>query len=169
MVAAVKIHEMTGSRVGFDKTSGRIRFEDSNATIVDRDNRLQVPSAGTNYSFTKQIRCFVATPPSIDLQNFAAYSDGANDFGTGIDVEYDTVATTLGAAFRTATRTDITGSTFFTATSLTAIDLTQNIASSEFAGTGYKAKILRMQMSVANTAAAGSLDGESLTIKYDES
>ena len=123
-----------------------------------------MPSAGTNYSFTKQVRCYVATAPSIDLQNIYAYTDGVNSFGTGIDVQYDTAA----SIFLTATRTNINGSALFTATVGFPIKLSQGLASTEFYGTGYKAKLLRMQMSVANTAAPGSLVGETLTLSYDD-
>ena len=164
MAAAVKIHELTASQSGVDKTSGTVRFKNANSTLVDNDDRLQVPASGTNYSFTKQLRMYVATAPSVDLQNLKAYSDGANGFGTGIGVQYDLAATT----FVTPASTNISGTDLFTAVSGTPIDMDSGLASSAFLGTGYKGKILRTQMSVADTAGAGQLNTEVLTLSYDE-
>lgn len=164
MTAAVKIHEMTASRSGYDKTSGTVRFKSVSATIVDTANRLQVPAAGTIYSFWKQLRLYVATAPSVDLQNLRAYTDGVNSFGTGIGVQYDMQA----SSHITPASSDISGTDLFTASISTPIDLDSGLASSAFLGTGYKGKLLRMQMSVANTAAPGTLSAETLTMAYDE-
>lgn len=165
MAATVKIYELTASRAGVDKTSGTVRFKNVNSTIVDSNDRLQVPSSGTNYSFTKQLRLYVATAPSVDLQNLAAYSDYSNNFGTGIGVQYDTAAT----MFKTPASADISGTDLFTSGPSTPIDLDDALASTEFLGTGFKGEILRLQMSVASLANPGQLTAETLTFSYDES
>lgn len=164
MTAAVKIYEMTASRSGWDKTSGTVRFKSVSATIVDSENRLQVPGSGTIYSFWKQLRMYVATAPSIDLQNLRAYTDGVNSFGTGIGVQYDLEAT----KHVTPASLNISGTDLFTASISTSIDLDSGLASTAFLATGFKGKLLRIQMSVANTAAPGQLSTETLTMAYDE-
>lgn len=164
MVAAVKIHEMTASRDGVDKTSGTIRFKDANSTLVDTSDRVQVPSSGTKYSFWKQLRIYVATAPSVDLQNLKAYTDGANSFGTGISMQYDTQAT----IYITPASSNISGASLFDAVAGTPIDMDAGLASSEWKGTGYKGKLLRLQMSVQSTAGPGQLSTEQLSMAYDE-
>ena len=164
MTAAVKIHEMTASRSGYDKTSGTVRFKSVNAIIVDSENRLQVPGSGTIFSFHKQLRMYVATAPSVDLQNLKAYTDGVNSFGTGIGVQYDLEA----SSYSTPASLDISGTDIFTASISTPIDMDSGLASSAFLGTGYKGKLLRVQMSVGSSAAPGTLSAEVLSIAYDE-
>ena len=165
MPAAVKIHEMTASTAGVDKTSGTIRFKSANSTLVDTSNRLSVPGVGTNRSFTKQIRFYVATAPSVDIQNLAAYTDGANSFGTGVSVAYTYSAT---ENFVSNASSDISGADLFDAVAGTPIDMDAACASSEFLGTGYKGGTLKLQMAVASTASAGTLSAETLTMSYDE-
>lgn len=165
MTAVVKIHELTASQDGVDKTDETVRFKNVNSTLVDSDDRLQVPQAGTNYSFTKQLRVYVATAPSIDLQNLQAYSDGANDFGTDVGVQYDTV---LGTSFAANASADISGTDLFTRGPATRIDMDAGLASSAFLGTGYKGLMLRLQMSVGSSAGPGALSAETLSMSYDE-
>jgi len=165
MPAGVKIHELTASRAGVDKTSGIVRFKSVNSTLVDTDDRLQVPTSGTNYSFTKQLRIYVATAPSVDLQNLQAYSDG-DGFRASIGVQYDTSAT----LFAVNASADIAGTDLFTRGPATKIDMDAGLASTAFLGTGYKGLLLRLQMSVAPSAEPGSLaaSAETLTFSYDE-
>lgn len=166
MTAAVKIHELTASQEGVDKTDGIVRFKNANSTLVDNDDRLQVPTSGTNYSFTKQLRMYVATAPSVDLQNLQAYSDGAG-FRASIGVQYDTLTAT---SFAANASTDISGTDLFTRGPATKIDMDAGLASTEFLGTGYKGLMLRLQMSIAPSAEAGSLaaSAETLSMSYDE-
>lgn len=165
MAAAVKIHEMTASTTGVDKTDGTVRFKSANSTLVDTSNKISIPASGTNYSFTKQLRFYVATPPPVDLQSLAAYSDYSNDLGTGVGVQYDYSATTH---YTTPASLDISGTDLFTSGPSTPIDMDAACASSEWLGTGYKGGCLKLQMSIASLAAAGSLSAETFTMSYSE-
>lgn len=162
MAATVQIHEMTGTSAGVDKTSGTVRFKSADETSVDSNNRLQIPGSGTIYSYTKHLRFNFQTAPQTDIQNLRAYSDGANNFGTGVGVQYD-----VNAGFTTNVNTNIVGTDLFTKTSGSPIDVDAN-NTGPHTGTGYKGDFLRLQMSVASTASPGSLTGETVTFAYDE-
>lgn len=162
MAADVQIHELTAAATGVDKTAGTVRFKSADETTVDTNNRLTVPGSGTNYSYTKQLQAFFNTAPSVDIQDLEAYSDGANNFGTGIGVQYD-----VQSAFQTQVNTDIAGTDLFTADSGTPIDMDAT-NTGPHTGTGYKGDILRVQMSIDATASQGVLATESLTLAYTE-
>ena len=165
MPATVQIYELTASKAGTDKTSGTVRFKMADDQTVDTNDRMQVPSSGTNYSFTKQLRLYVATAPSVDLQTLEAYSDGANGFGTGVGAQYDTL---LGTSFAANATTNISGTDLFTRGPATRIDMDAGLASTAFVGVGFKGLILRTQLSVASLASAGTLSAENLTFSYSE-
>jgi len=165
MVAAVKIYELTASRAGVDKTASLMRFKSANSTTIDTANRLEIPAAGKNYSFSKYARMYVATGPSVDLQNLKAYTDGTKSWRTGINMQYKTMAT----MFTANSSLDINGTPLFTASAGFPILLGQGLASTAFLATGFKGKLLKLQM----TASAGADPGllatqEVLTLAYDE-
>ena len=162
MAATVKIYEMTADAAGVDKTSETVRFKSADETTVDTTNRLQIPAADTDYSYTKQLRVNVTVAPSVDIQNLEAYTDGANGFGTGVGVQYD-----VSGSFEANVDTDISGTDLFTKTSGSPIDL-DAINAGPHTGTGYKGDFLRLQMSIGSTASPGSLTPEDLTISFDE-
>ena len=165
MAANVQIHEMSNATTGVDKTSGTVRFKSADEATVDTNNRLQIPGAGTDYSYTKQLRAYFNSAPSVDIQNLRAYSDGGNGFGTGVGVQYDVPAGGLGTFPNV--NTNIAGTDLFTKTSGSPIDLDVN-NTGPHTGTGYKGDILRLQMTVASTASSGQLTAETLTVAYDE-
>lgn len=162
MAATVQIHEMTGTSTGVDKTSGTVRFKSADETAVDTNNRLTVPAAGTNYSYTKQLRFYFSTGPSVDIQNLRAYSDGSNGFGTGVGLNY-----TLSGSFAANINTNISGTDIFSKTSGSPIDLDAT-NTGPHSSTGYKGDFLRTQITVASTASPGTLTAETLTFAYDE-
>ena len=165
MAATVQIHEMSAATTGVDKTSGTVRFKAADDSTVDTNDRLQIPAAGSIYSYTKHVRFYFSTAPSVDIQNLRAYTDGANGFGTGVGVQYDVPAGGAGTFPNIATT--ISGTDLFTKTSGSPIDL-DAINTGPHTGTGYKGDHLRMQMSVASTASPGQLTAETLTLAYDE-
>jgi len=162
MAADVQIHEVTDTNTGVDKTSGTVRFKSANETTVDTSNRLQIPAGGEDWSYTKQLRFYFNSAPSVDIQNLAAYTDGSSGFGTGVSVDYDTHT-----SFQTQTDADISGADVFGATAGSSINLATYNAG-PYTGTGYKGDFLRLQMGVASTANPGTLSAETLTFSYDE-
>ena len=162
MAATVEIHEMLSDSSGADKTSDTVRFKSADETAVGTTNRITIPAADTAYSYTKQLRFYFSTGPSVDITNLRAYTDGTNSFGTGVGVQYD-LAGTWGANIYT----NIAGTNIFTKTSGSVIDL-DSINVGAHTGTGYKGDFLRVQMTVASTANPGTLSAETLTFAYDE-
>lgn len=162
MAATVQIHEMSALETGVDKTSSTVRFKSADENTVDTNNRLTIPAAGTDYSYTKQLRFYVSVAPDTDLQNLEAYSDGANGFGTGVGVQYD-----VNGTFQTQVDTDISGTDLFTSDSGSPIDM-DSVNTGPHTGTGYQGDLLRLQMTVASTASPGTLTAETLTFAYDE-
>lgn len=163
MAATVQIWEMTTNTQGVDKTSDTVRFKSADETTVNSDNRLQIPGGGSDYSYTKQLRANITVAPSVDLTNLRAYSDGSNDFGTGVGVQYDVQET-----FQTQTDADISGTDLFTKESGDPIDMDGNNDTEGKTDTGNYGDHLRLQMSVASTASPGALSTETLTFAYDE-
>jgi len=160
MTATVQIHEYTATDTGVDKTSDTIRFKSAVETTVDTSNRLTIPAADTDYSYTKQVRLYATVAASTSLEDVTAYSDGASGFGTGVQIFYDTAGEWVAE-----TDADISGTDFFTKTSGATIDLG---GSDITAVTGYFGDVLRLQMHITSTASPGALTPETLTMTYDE-
>jgi hypothetical protein len=162
MAATVQIHEMTGASAGVDKTSGTVRFKSADETSVDSNNRIQIPGSGTTYSYTKTLRFYFSTGPTVDITNLRAYSDGGNGFGTGVGCQYST-----SGSWASNVNTNISGTDLFTKNSGSPIDLDVT-NTGPHTGTGYKGDFLRLQLTVADTAGPGQLTAETLTFAYDE-
>ena len=160
MTATVQIHEYTATDTGVDKTSDTVRFKSAVETTVDTSNRLTIPAADTDYSYTKQLRLYATVAASVSLEDVAAYSDGSSGFGTGVEIYYDTAAEWVAE-----TDADISGTDLFTKTSGATIDLG---GSDITALTGYFGDVLRLQMHITSTASPGALTPETLTMTYDE-
>ncbi len=176
MAATVQIHEMSAITTGIDRTrtgappgtpgSNLIVFRANDSNEQNNANPIQVPVAGSNYSFTKQLRLNVTVAPVTQLENLRCYSDGSNNLGTGLDIQYDKSGT-----FQTQVDTNIAGTGFFTSSSGAPIDM-DAVNTGPFVGTGYIGDLLRLQMSVASTAQPGEsapTTGEPITFAYDES
>lgn len=166
MVATVQIHEMTGTSTGVDKTSGTIRFKSSDNTTVDTNNRLQIPAAGDNYSYTKNLRAYMEAPPDTDIQDLEWYSDGSSGFGTGVAVSVKAVGT-----FTTNVDAQMTGgSDLFGYTSGSPLDGDGNNAGPFDSGDDdtYIGDIILMQMIVSSTATPKTLTPENWTLSYTE-
>jgi hypothetical protein len=164
MAGVLQIHEMTNTNTGVDKTSDTVRFKSADETSVDASNRLQIPGAGTDYSYTKHLRGYVSSAPDTDFSNLQAYSDGGGFSDTWVAVEYDVTQT-----FATNTDGDISGTDLFTKTAGSTIDMDSwDTTWTAGEGTGYWGSNLRLQMSVGSGASPGTLTAETLTVSYDE-
>jgi len=165
MAATVQVHEMTAAGAGVDKTSGTLRYKAANDQTVDSNDRLQIPGAGSIYSYTKHVRFYFQSAPSVDIQNLRMYSDGGNGLGTGVGLQYDIPGGGLGTFPNI--NTNIAGTDIFTKTSGAPIDM-DAINTGPHTATGYKGDHVRTQMSVASTATQGQTPSETLTFAYDE-
>ena len=162
MGATVQIHEMTATNDGVDKTSGTVRFKSADETATGTTNRLVIPAADTDYSYTKHLMFKVTVAPSVDIQNLRAYVTDTTDFDayTGISVEYD-----VNTQYSANTDADIEGGNLFSTTDPIDMDAT---GTSVYTETGYYGQTLRLQMHVASTASPGVLTAAVLTFAYDE-
>jgi len=162
MVATVLIGEKNGTSGTFtDKTSGTIRFKNADNATVDTNNPLVVPTAGTEYSYEKWLRLKITVAPDTQITNPKFYTDGANGFGTGVNMYAKAVTTYATPAEATGTGgyTDA-----FTYTSGSALTL----GTGTYTATGEFADHTVAMMTVATTASQGSLVAETCTWSYDE-
>ena len=165
MTAAMKIHEMSASMTGTDKSASTVRFKLADDATIDSSDPITVPSGNySNHSYHKKLRMFCATAPSTQIDNLQMYSDGSSGFGTGVTVN----ATNHGVTF-TANATgplaggkDLFGFISGAAMNIDAID------TAALTATGYGGDIVALQMEVASTAGAGALTDETITFSYDE-
>lgn len=165
MAASIQIHEMSAAAAGVDKTSGTLRFKAADNSTVDTNDRIQIPGAGSVYSYTKHTRFYFVSGPSVDIQNLRMYSDGSNGLGTGVGLQYDIPAAGLGTFPNI--NTNIAGTDIFTKTSGSPIDM-DAINTGPHTGTGYKGDHIRKQMSVSSAATQGQTPSETLTYAFDE-
>ncbi len=86
MPATVLVREKNGAgEVATDKTSGTVRFRNTDAATVDLNNPLIVPVANREYSYEKWLRMQIgATGPSSQITNLEFYMDGAKGWAAGI-------------------------------------------------------------------------------------
>ena len=169
MAGVLEIHEVTSTVTGVDKTSGTVRFKSADETSVDTANRIQIPAAGTDYSYTKQLRGYVSSAPDTDFSNLVAYTDGTGFADAQVTVEYDVTYTT--GTFATNVDTDIGGTDLFTATVGSTWDIDMDSWDHTFTAgesPAYWGSNLRLQLHATSTATPGTLTAETLTFSYDE-
>lgn len=170
MTAVIKIYEMSASLSGVDKTSSTVRFKLVDNSTVNVSNPLTIPTSGVTVSYSKQLRMYCATVPSLYIENLIAYTDGTNSFGTGISVTASNYSASCGNphTFISNNRSELTASfNLFDKVSGTPVDL-DAIHTASVNATGFCGDIIVMHMIVDNTAAPGALSTESLVISYDE-
>ncbi len=168
MAATIQIHEITiNATTGVDKTSGTVRFKAANDTNVDTNDPLRIPAAGTIYSFTKILRPYMEAPPDTEVSNLQWYSDGSNDYGTGVGVTAKNNGTTFTAQYDTA---QVGGADLFSYTSGSPLDgdATDTGPFGPGDDNSHIGDMIELQMSVASTAAGGILTAEPWTLSYDE-
>lgn len=158
-----------------DKTSGTIRFKNLDDAVVDTEDPLVRPVAGSpsliEHSFLKWIKLEITGGAFTQVDNIQAYSDGANGFGTGVLCYYwvrtQFVAPVIPAEVIPPVYDGSVGADFFTATSGARIDLDAGDPGPHTT-TGHMGDFLLLMMSVDGTASQGLTPSETLTISYDE-
>lgn len=181
MAATVLIREKnTLSETPTDKTSGTVRFKNADNATVDLSDPLQVPTSGQEYSVEKWLRANISGGTFTQISNLRAYSDGSNEFGTGVKTWYDTIgafdSTNGGTVPNEANDPplgpdDATPMTdWFGTNSGSPADL-DAINTGPFDSTGLPKDIgdyLVLVMEVEPTASQGVLSTETLTVSWDE-
>jgi hypothetical protein len=195
MAATVQIHRHTGvgttgggtSQDDITSINTRANAQDAHET-ADVDNPIQIPAAGTNYSYWVSTRLNVTVTPSGTIDNIRWYSDGSNNFGTGVTcvAGYADEDDVTNDGYRIATGTpgetgdilnetnydsliDQGGSTYtsdafgFTSGSPLSIG-----GSMDNPATGVLGDFVVYQILVGTSASPGATTQETFTFKYDE-
>jgi len=168
MAATIEIHEMSALATGVDKTSSTVRFKAADNATVDTNDPIQVPAAGSTYSYSKTLRAYMEAPPDTNVSNIRAYTDGTNNFGAGVTL----TARNLGVSWAANVNTEVidTVNPFSYDAEDNAIDLSVTDTGPWVPADDdtYIGDLLRLQMVVASTASHGATPTESLTFAWDE-
>lgn len=183
MVATVIIERLTGAgptRTAITAINSRFNAFDSQTT-GDTANPIEIPGAGTNYSYwaNTQLNCTVA--PDNLLDNIEWFTDGSNTYGTGIGLtvaqaaiaSYTLAPGTPGVTGTVLTNANYTGGTLTPATPTDAFAETTGsplAVSGSTSGTGEFGDIVVLQVTVGTTATPGTKPAtpETLTWRFDE-
>jgi len=87
--------------------AGPFTLNGADVTFDGVAHPVQVPTAGTNYSYWASLCAVCSVAPVAGINNLAVYSDGSDSMGTGIGANASTVAGTNGSI--TANYTQATG------------------------------------------------------------
>jgi hypothetical protein len=178
MAATVLIRRLTGAGpTATDITSINTRANayDGHST-ADTTYPIQIPVAGTNYSFWVVTRLDCTVTPSSIINNLKWYTDGANGFGTGVTMKVNTATGYVQATGTQGTTGDqLTVGNYatlagapgdaFSYTSGSPLSVTGSISNPS---TGQFGDRVVYQIEVASTASPGATPTETITWKYDE-
>lgn len=180
MAATVTIRRWTGASTAPTKTNitsinTRCNAEDAHST-AGTTNPIQIPTTGTNYSFWCSTRLSADTTPSGTINNLRWFTDGTNNFGTGVTnkgqsaTSYVQATGTLGVTGTQLTTVNHAGLIaapvdVFGFTSAAPKSLTGSISNPS---TGDFGDFFVYQFEVATTAAPGATPQETFSWRYDE-
>lgn len=184
MAATVQIVRKTGAAPGtatdITGINTRANAEDAHST-AGTSNPIRIPAAGTNYSFWVTTRLNVTVTPTGTIDNLRWFTDGINNFGTGVTCKGAKASTGVDAGYRQATGTAGTTGTqltqanhsgldeapadIFTFTSASPKSLTGSISNPT---TGQFGDHWVYQTEVGTTASPGATGQETFTWRYDE-
>lgn len=178
MAADVQIRQWTGasgSETKTDVTGANSRYHSADVySASSTDNSVLIPDSGTNYSFWRTVRLYINTISDGTVDNIRYYTDGSNDYGTGVSVVVATAGSyvqatgTVGETGDELNETNHGGlngapSDAFAYTSGSPLSVTGSSST-----TGDVGDFIVDQLQVADTAASGTTSQETTTIKYDD-
>lgn len=179
MAATVIINRLTGAgptENAITSINTRANAEDAHTT-AGTTNSILIPTAGSNYSFWVNTQLDVTAITGGTVDNLKWYTDGSNNFGTGVTCN---VAVASGA-YDQATGTEGETGTQLTYANYGTDDL-EGEPSDAFAytsgsplavvgstsSTGAFGGIVVYQLVVASTASSGATSAETFTWRYDD-
>lgn len=178
MAATVTIRRWTGttgSPVKTDITGINTRANAADAhSTNDTTNSVLIPASGSNYSYFVSTRLSVDAITAGTVNNIKWYTDGTNNFGTGVTalaqdatgyVQATGTTGTTGIVLNTTNYSTLTGAPVdpFTFTSGSPKTITGSTST-----TGDVGNFLVYQLVVASTAASGASAQETFTWQYDD-
>lgn len=176
MAATVQIVRLTGAGpTATDITSINTRANAEDAhTTAGTSNSILVPAAGTNYSYWVTTRLNVTAITSGTVDNVKWYTDGSNNFGTGVTCSVGTATgytQATGTAGTTGTQLTVGNYPTFTLGNANAFTYTSgsplSVAGTTTA-TGQFGDRVVYQIEVGTTAASGATAQETFTWRYDD-
>ena len=193
MVATVKIMRWTGdsgSPTKTDITAGTTEGEANTVanacdthqqTALGSANPIRIPPSGTNYSYWVCTRLSADVSPATKIDNIRWYTDGANNFGTGVGA----VAASASTYVQASGTPGVTGLTLndsnystldvgtdglpedaFSFTSASPLSVNGEINNPD---TGDFGDFVVYQLTIDDTAEAGATGQETFVWLYDES
>lgn len=165
----------TGSPVLTDITSinTRANAEDAHST-AGTSNSVLIPASGSNNSFWVATRLDVTAITGGTVNNIKWYTDGTNNFGTGVTAVGNSATTYVQATGTTGTSGTTLNTTNYT-TVTTPVDPFSFTSGSPKSVTGSTstvsstfADLFVYQLVVASTAASGASAAETFTWQYDD-
>jgi hypothetical protein len=191
--ATVLIKRVTGPSGGQtlnDITSVTTTLNAADVSADGTAHPIQVPGAGTNYSYWASIRLVCSVAPPSAINNIVVYSDGSDTLGTGIGCNVSTVGGTNGSTttnYTQATGTlGVTGlemaanyghaitaaTNFFSYTSAAPLSLTgtftTGVDTAANSASGSFGDWLIEQLTVGTTGVTGVTPTETVTFVWDE-
>lgn len=176
MAATVIINRLTGAgptATPITSINTRANAEDAHTT-AGTTNSILVPAAGTNYSYWVVTRLEVTAITSGTVDNLKWYTDGSNNFGTGVTCLVNTAsgyvqatgtAGTTGTQLTTGAYATLAGAPTdaFAYTTGSPLSVTGTTST-----TGQFGDRVVYQIGVGTTAASGATATETFTWRYDD-
>jgi len=185
MVATIIIERLTGAgptRTDITSINTRVNADDIHST-GSITNPIEIPAAGTNYSFWCNTQLNATVSPDNLIDNLEWFTDGVNSYGTGIGLKvaqaalasYTQAPGTVGVTGTLLNDTNYTGGTLTPASPTDAfafvtgspLAVTGSISNPT---TGAFGNVVVYQVDVDNTATPGTKPAspETITWRYDE-
>lgn len=183
MAATVIINRYTGAGAGSKTaiTSSLTRASSSDAASPGTSDPIEIPSAGTNYSYWVSTRLEVTVTPTGTVDNLRWHPVTPNNFGTGVTANVAKASTGANAGYRQATGTQGTTGDVLNQTNHTGLDsatadiwgktegspltLTGTMSNPS---TGDLGDFVVWQYNIASTASAGAITAQTARFRYDE-
>ncbi len=178
MAATISVRRWTGSSSGPTKTNitginTRANAEDTHTT-TGTTNSILVPAVGTNYSYWVSTRLSVDAITAGVVDNLRWYTDGTNNFGTGVSCLGMTASSYVqasGSPGQTGLQLSSTNYPGLTADPINVYSFTSGspkTVSGSASSTGDLGHFFVYQIEVGSTASSGATAADTFTWKYDD-
>lgn len=184
MAATIAVRRWTGASAGTEsaaRTAIRSSSSDNDYT-TETTNPIVVPASSSNYGYWVSTRLNASVLPAGTANNLRWYTDGTNNYGTGVTMAAQAANVGANSGYRAASGTpgttgDVLNTSNHTGLTTTTVDpfgltvgspksLTGTVSSG--GSTGAFGDYFVYQHIIASTASQGTLSGETFTWKWDE-
>ena len=177
MAATVEVIRLTGAGPSVSTITGlntRANAEDAHS-LAGTTNPIQIPAAGSNYSYWVTTRLLITAAPAGTINNVGWYTDGTNGFGTGVTCLGNSSASYVqatGTPGTTGTQLNQTNHAGLSASVTNVFTFTVagalSVSASQSGGTGQLGNYVVYQMVIGTTAGPGATAAETFTFRFDE-